>query len=264
MAGSLIGGLLNSNWPGTDLSVSEPVPEAREALQRRFGHLGVTCVDDNAGCAAAEVVVLAVKPQVLRAAVQSAAAALQRSRPLLISIAAGIRCADVLRWAGVEMALVRAMPNTPALINAGVSGLFANPLAGARERDLAEAILGAVGETLWVGEEALLDTVTGISGSGPAYLFKWMELLAAGAEAHGLDRDAARALVVQTALGAALLAKHGGQAPHQLRRRVTSRGGTTEAALEQMEALGLDEAVRRGIDAAIRRSAQIADQFGAA
>lgn len=265
MARSLIGGLLNSNWPGADLSVSEPATEAREALQRRFAGLGVTCVDDNAGCAAAaEVVVLAVKPQALRAAVESAAAALQRNKPLLISIAAGIRCADVLRWAGAEMALVRAMPNTPALVNAGVSGLFANPLAGARERDLAETILRAVGETLWVGEEALLDTVTGISGSGPAYLFKWMELLAAGAEAHGLDRDAARALVVQTALGAALLAKHGGQAPDELRRQVTSRGGTTEAALERMEALGLDDAVRRGIDAAIRRSAQIADQFGAA
>ncbi|MDD9857019.1 MAG: pyrroline-5-carboxylate reductase [Gammaproteobacteria bacterium] len=265
MARSLIGGLLKSNWAAAGLSVSEPAAEAREALQRRFGRLGVTCVDDNAGCAAAaEVVVLAVKPQVLRAAVQSAAAALQRNKPLLISIAAGIRCADVLRWAGGEMALVRAMPNTPALVNAGVSGLFANPLAGARERDLAEAILRAVGETLWVGEEALLDTVTGISGSGPAYLFKWMELLAAGAEAHGLDRDAANALVVQTALGAALLAKHGGQAPDELRRQVTSRGGTTEAALEQMEALGLDDAVRRGIDAAIRRSVQIADQFGAA
>ena len=289
MARSLIGGLLNAGWCGGNLSVAEPAAAARAELKQRFGGRGVTCVDDNAAAveaaapaahadavaepapgakfaavapaAPAGIVVLAVKPQSLRAAVQSAAAQLQRHRPLLISIAAGVRCADILRWAGAEFAIVRAMPNTPALVNAGISGLFANRLVSGKQRALAESVLRAVGETLWVDDEALIDTVTGISGSGPAYLFKWMELLAAGAQAHGLDRDAARRLVAQTALGAALLAKHNGLAPAELRRQVTSSGGVTEAALQQMDALGLDAAVLQGIDAAVRRSAQMADEF---
>jgi len=287
MARSLIGGLLNAGWCGGNLSVAEPAAAAREELKQRFGGRGVTCVDDNAAAveaaapaahadAVAEpapgakfaaaapvagIVVLAVKPQSLRVAVQSAAAQLQRHRPLLISIAAGVRCADILRWAGAEFAIVRAMPNTPALVNAGISGLFANRLVSGKQRALAESVLRAVGETLWVDDEALIDTVTGISGSGPAYLFKWMELLAAGAQAHGLDCDAARRLVAQTALGAALLAKHNGLAPAELRRQVTSSGGVTEAALQQMDALGLDAAVLQGIDAAVRRSAQMADEF---
>lgn len=288
MARSLIGGLLNAGWCGGNLSVAEPAAAAREELKQRFGGRGVTCVDDNAAAVAAAapvahadavaepapgakfaaaaaapagIVVLAVKPQSLRAAVQSAAAELQRHRPLLISIAAGVRCADILRWAGAEFAIVRAMPNTPALVNAGISGLFANRMVSGKQRALAESVLRAVGETLWVDDEALIDTVTGISGSGPAYLFKWMELLAAGAQAHGLDRDAARRLVAQTALGAALLAKHNGLAPAELRRQVTSSGGVTEAALQQMDALGLDDAVLQGIDAAVRRSAQMADEF---
>lgn len=281
MARSLIGGLMNAGWQGDALTVSEPAADARAELQRRFGGDGVACVDSNAAAveavAAAKsvdagadsgpvgvvagVVVLAVKPQVLRAAVESARAELQRHQPLIISIAAGIRCADIARMAGVELALVRAMPNTPALVNAGVSGLFANALVTPVQRELAESILRAVGETLWVDDEALIDTVTGISGSGPAYLFKWMELLAAAAEAHGLQRGAARKLVAQTALGAALLANNNGASPGELRRQVTSKGGATEAALRAMEAGGLDAAMRQGIDAAIHRSNELADEF---
>lgn len=284
MARSLIGGLMNAGWQGDALTVSEPAAGARAELQRRFGAHGVACVDSNAAAVeavaaaksadgdgdsgpagavadAAGVVVLAVKPQVLRAAVDSAAAALRRHKPLLISIAAGIRCADIARMAGDALALVRAMPNTPALVNAGVSGLFANALVTPIQRELAESILRAVGETLWVDDEALIDTVTGISGSGPAYLFKWMELLAAAAEAHGLQRGAARKLVAQTALGAALLAKNNGASPGELRRQVTSKGGATEAALRAMEAGGLDAAMRQGIDAAIHRSNELADEF---
>lgn len=287
MARSLIGGLLGAGWRGRALTVAEPAADARAQLQRRFGDAGVACVADNAAAvesaagdgdaaadarmdavadsaAAAAVVVLAVKPQVMRQAVESAGAELRRRRPLIISVAAGIRCADIARWAGGggdELALVRAMPNTPALVNAGVSGLFANRRVTPPQRALAESILRAVGETLWVDDEALIDTVTGISGSGPAYLFKWMELLAAAAEAHGMKRDDARELVAQTALGAALLAKSNGTAPAELRRQVTSKGGATEAALRAMEAGGLDAAMRQGIDAAIHRSAEIADEF---
>ncbi len=262
MARGIIGGLINSGWAAGDLSVADPVGAQREGVAERFG---VGCFEDNARCAErGDVVVLAVKPQLMRPAVESVAEALQRrsAKPLLISVAAGIRCDDVLRWAGGALALVRVMPNTPALVNAGISGLFANDLVTAQQRALAQTILRAVGETVWVEREALIDTVTGVSGSGPAYFFKLMELLARGAQDNGLDRETANALAVQTALGAALLAQQSEADAATLRRQVTSAGGTTEAALSQMEALGLDDAVLQGIAAAIARAEQLADEFG--
>ena len=262
MARGIIGGLINSGWAAGDLSVADPVGAQREGLAERFG---VACFEDNARCAErGDVVVLAVKPQLMRPAVESVAETLQRrsAKPLLISVAAGIRCDDVLRWAGGALALVRVMPNTPALVNAGISGLFANDLVTAQQRALAQTILRAVGETVWVEREALIDTVTGVSGSGPAYFFKLMELLARGAQDNGLDRETANALAVQTALGAALLAQQSEADAATLRRQVTSAGGTTEAALSQMEALGLDDAILQGIAAAIARAEQLADEFG--
>lgn len=261
MACSIIGGLINANWPADNLSVSDPLAERRRELAQRFG-LGV--FEDNAECAArGEVVVLAVKPQYLQPAGESIAAVLQRQNPLVISIAAGIRCENVLRWAGGSLALVRAMPNTPALVNAGMSGLYANERVTEKQRALAESILRAVGETAWVARESLIDAVTAVSGSGPAYFFKLMELMADSAVRYGLDQPTADALAVQTALGAAVLARHGEQTPAMLRRQVTSPGGTTEAALEKMQALGMDDAVEQGITAAVQRSEQLADEFGA-
>ena len=266
MARSMIGGLINSNWPADNLSVSDPLAERRRELAEQVGAgVGAGVFEDNAQCAErGEVVVLAVKPQFLQPAVDSIAAVLQRQKPLVISIAAGIRCADVLRWAGGPLALVRAMPNTPALVNAGMSGLFANERVSEEQRGLAQVILGAVGETVWVEREALIDAVTAISGSGPAYFFKLMELMADSAAQHGLDPQTADALAVQTALGAATLARQSEHPPATLCRQVTSPGGTTEAALGKMEALGMDYAVRQGIAAALKRSEQLADQFGAA
>ena len=266
MAGSIIGGLLNSNWPAANLSVSDPLAERRRELAQRFG---LDVLEDNAQCAErGDVVVLAVKPQFLRPAVESISAVLQRQKPLVISIAAGIRGADILRWAGGPLALVRTMPNTPALVNAGISGLFANELVTEKQRDLAQTILRAVGETVWVKQESLLDAVTGVSGSGPAYFFKLMELMAASAVRHGLDPETANALAVQTAVGAATLAKHSAkhssEPPATLRRQVTSPGGTTEAALAKMEACGLDNAIQQGIAAAVTRSQQLADQHAEA
>ncbi len=261
MAGGIIGGLLESGWPVENLSVSDPDDERRRALRRRFG---LTCLRDNAQCAQrGEVVVLAVKPQFLRAATASIAALLQREKPLLISIAAGIRCADVLRWAGGELALVRVMPNTPALVNAGISGLFANPLASEAQRELAQTVMQAVGETVWVQRESLINVVTAVSGSGPAYFFKLMELLAASAAEHGLDRETAEKLAMHTALGAAVLAGRDGQPPATLRQQVTSPGGTTQSALAEMESRGLHQAVQAGVAAAVRRAEQLADEFGA-
>ncbi len=264
MAGGMIGGLIAAGWAAEGLSASDPDGGRRKELTRRFG---VACYADNARCAErGGVVVLAVKPQFLRGAVESIAAVLRREQPLLISIAAGIRCADVLRWAdgALALALVRVMPNTPALVNAGISGLFANERVSEPQRALAQRILRSVGETVWVEHEALLDTVTGVSGSGPAYFFKVMELLADSAVAHGIDAETANALAVQTALGAATLAQRSGQPAAALRRQVTSPGGTTEAALGKMQDLGLDNAIRQGVDAAVERAAQLADEFGGA
>ena len=259
IARSMIGGLINSDWRAANLSVSEPLAEQRQEL----AHFDLPIFEDNAECAArGEVVVLATKPQSLQSAVASIAAVLQEKKPLVISIAAGIRCENITRWAGTSLSLVRAMPNTPALVNAAMSGLFANAQVTEQQRDLAQTILRAVGNTAWVKQESLMDVVTAISGNGPAYFFKLMELLSSNAVRHGLDAQTADALVVQTALGAATLAKNEEQTPAKLRRQVTSPGGTTEAALEKMQDLGIDDAVAQGICAAIKRAEHLADQFG--
>ena len=259
MALSIIGGLVNSHWPADKLSVSDPLAERRQELTQRFA---LNAFQDNAECAGrGEVVVLAVKPQFMKSAVKSISAVLQRQKPLVISIAAGIRGKDILDWAGGTLALVRAMPNTPALVNAGIAGLFANESVTAEQRTIAQTILQAVGETVWVEQESLLNAVTAVSGSGPAYFFKLMELLADGAVHHGLDRKTADSLAIQTALGAAMLAKHSEQTPAVLRRRVTSPGGATQAALEKMQALGMDDSVAQGITAALERSEQLGSQF---
>ncbi|MDA7956428.1 MAG: pyrroline-5-carboxylate reductase [Gammaproteobacteria bacterium] len=262
MAAALLGGLVRGGWPAEAFAVAEPRAEQRRELTRRFG---VACFEDNAECAArADAVVFAVKPQALREAAHSVADALRRGKPLLISIAAGIRCDDLLRWAGDDFALVRAMPNTPALVGAGITGLFANAQASAAQRELAQEVLRAAGGTLWVAREELMDAVTAVSGSGPAYFFKMMEVMAESAAAHGLAREDAGELAVQTALGAAMLAREQSGDPAELRRQVTSPGGTTEAALSAMENGGFENALRGGMDAARARAAEIADELGAA
>ncbi|MGI9311536.1 MAG: pyrroline-5-carboxylate reductase [bacterium] len=263
MAGGIIGGLVESGWSAECLFASDPDDARREQLSRRFG---VDCFADNAQCAArGEAVVLAVKPQLLQVATEAVAPVLRRQQPLLLSIAAGIRAGDILRWAGAPLALVRAMPNTPALVNAGIAGLFATEQVDARQRELAQTILQSVGKVVWVEREEMIDLITAISGSGPAYFFKLMELLADSAVGGGLDRVAAETLAVQTAAGAAALAQResSAQSLATLRRQVTSPGGTTEAALRAMEEHGLDAAVQQGVAAAARRAATIADEFGA-
>ena len=255
---ALIGGLLRGDWVGGDFCVGEPDAGKRRALCEEFGVEGDA---DNARCAArSDVVVLAVKPQQWRAAMRSMAAAMRGDARLMISVVAGIRVQALWREAGAEFAVVRAMPNTPALINAGITGLYAERADDA-QRELAQTILRAVGATLWVKEESLLDAVTGVSGCGPAYFFKLMELLADSAVAHGIDRKDAELLAQQSALGAAQLAFADAQSPAQLRRQVTSKGGATEAAFAQMDSLGVDDAILRGIAAAIARAAQMGDEF---
>lgn len=262
MARSMLGGLLHCGWRADDLCACDPQPAQRQQLAQQFG---IRCFDDNqAGVARSQIIVFAVKPQRMQQAVASIAAHAQQHQPLLISIAAGVRCAEVLRWAGGSLDMVRAMPNTPALVNAGISALFAPATVPEKQRKLAQRVMQSVGETLWLPAESLLDVVTAISGSGPAYFFNLMEQLVAGATQHGLDPAHAQLLAVQTAAGAARLAQHSSHTAAELRAQVTSPGGTTEAALSKMAALGLDNAIQQGIAAAITRSRQLADQLAAA
>ncbi|TAM23272.1 MAG: pyrroline-5-carboxylate reductase [Rhodanobacter sp.] len=255
MARSLIGGLLKTGVAAADIRIAEPQAEAREALARDFG---VTTFADNAlAIHDADVVLLAVKPQVMPVIREGLRDTLQRQRPLLISIAAGVRLDQLERWFG-NLPIVRCMPNTPALIGAGATGLCANARVSAPQRAQAQHILDAAGLTRWIDDEALMDTVTGLSGSGPAYFFALVEALEDAATAQGLPRDTARALAVQTCLGAGRMLAESGEAPGELRRRVTSPNGTTQAALESFAADGLPRIAARAVAAATQRGGELA------
>ena len=260
MSTSIIGGLIHSGWPNKNIRVSDPVEAQRHELENKFG---VQCFSENPDCAEpADVVVLGVKPQILEAAVNSISHAIKLSEPLVISIAAGIPSDSIVRWIGRDLPVVRVMPNTPALVNRGVSGMYATPQVDQAQKGLAEQLLRAVGEVVWVENEELIDTVTGVSGSGPAYYFKVMELMIAEGIENGLSPSAARTLVVETARGAAKLIQKSPLDPSELRRQVTSPGGTTEAGITYMEQSGIDDTIRGGVKAAIKRSIQLSKQFG--
>jgi pyrroline-5-carboxylate reductase len=260
MARSLAGGLLNNGWPARHLLLSDP-----DASQRRGAEqaLGLKTLAANAAlAAAADVLVLAVKPQNLKAIAEEIAATVQEKRPLVISVVAGIRVDDIERWLGGDLPIVRVMPNTAALIGSGATGLFANARVNGAQRDAAESILRAVGVTVWVEDEALIDTITAISGSGPAYFFLVMEVLEKAAIKHGLDPKTARLLTLETAYGAAKMALEGGEEPAQLRQRVTSPGGTTEKAVQTLEAGRIESIFNDAVVAAIKRARELADLFG--
>lgn len=261
MARSLIGGLVARGVPAASVRVSEPVAGLRQSLERDFG---IAVFAENAAAVAdASTWVLAVKPQVLRSVCEALAPLAQATRPLVVSIAAGITTAQLERWLSVgqsrdeQLPVVRAMPNTPALLGAGVTGLYANERADAAQREQAADLLEAAGRNVWIHDEALMDAVTAVSGSGPAYVFLLAEAMQAAAEAQGLPGDAARTLVQQTLLGAARMLAESDEAPQELRRRVTSPGGTTQAAIEQFEQGGLRELVACAIGAAAERGRQL-------
>ena len=257
MARALIGGLIADGYDPAHIRVADPDAEPRAAVQ---AHFGVAAYEDNLTAATgADVVVLAVKPQAMRAVAKGLTTIVQAEKPLTISVAAGIRAADIDAWLGGGAALVRAMPNTPALVQSGAAGLFATAAVTASQRDLAESVLRAVGIVCWVETETLLDAITAVSGSGPAYFFLMMEAMQAEAEALGLESDMARLLTLQTALGAARMALESQAEPSELRRRVTSPGGTTEAAIAVLEQAGLRDALRRAMIAACRRSEALAE-----
>lgn len=259
MARSLIGGLLVAGTPPASVYVVEPREDARAQLQADFG---ITPYADAAAIAAhSDTLVLAVKPQVMKAVCLNLASQLGTATPLLISIAAGIQLRQLERWLGGHPALVRCMPNTPALIGAGATALCANSHASGEQRQRAASILGSSGLTRWVDDEALMDAVTGVSGSGPAYFFAFVEALEGAGIAAGLPRDVARALACQTCLGAGRMLCEGDDAPAELRRKVTSPNGTTAAALDSFAADKLPEIVARAVHAATQRGKSLSAEM---
>lgn len=285
MTRSLIGGLLASHADADNLWVAEPDAGQCEWLRGQFGvH---TDADNCAIAAKAQVLVLAVKPQILRLVAEKLAATVQATQPLVMSIAAGVREPDLRNWLGYDAPIVRTMPNTPALVGSGATALFANPYVHEAQRQTAESIMRSVGLTVWVDHERMLDAVTALSGSGPAYFFLLMEALEKTGVQLGLAPDTARLLTLQTAFGAAKMALESSQSPTKLRAGVTSPGGTTERAIsvfqeEQLDRLiaqslaaslaimetpsliteQLDELVHKALDAARHRSEELGNLLG--
>jgi pyrroline-5-carboxylate reductase len=260
MARSLVGGLLNTGWPSNQICVSEPDEEKRDFFEHQMGVRAV--LQNEATIEGADVVVLAVKPQVLRNMLLSAQQSLQQRRPLMVSIVAGIRECDIQRWSGGGLSIVRTMPNTPALVGSGATGLYANELVDDVQRDVAESLMRAVGTTVWLGKEVMLDVVTALSGSGPAYFMYFMEALEKAAIQHGLAADTARLLTLETCLGAAKLAINSEENLLELRRRVTSPGGTTERALQVMDEAKLPDILNQAFDAAVKKASELGEILG--
>lgn len=261
MAASLIGGLSAQGVPASAICASDPGGDKRTELGNTHGI--ATFADNAQAVDGADIVVLAVKPQVMQAVCRDLAAHLQPHQ-LIISIAAGINCASLHSWLGEQTprAIVRCMPNTPSLLRQGVSGLFANDQVSGAQKQQAEQLMSAVGLALWLGEEALIDAVTAVSGSGPAYFFLMIEAMTAAGEQMGLPRDTAAQLTLHTALGAARMACESDVEAAELRRRVTSPNGTTEAAIKAFQAGEFEALVKQAMNAAAQRSAELAEQLG--
>ncbi|MFF7706416.1 pyrroline-5-carboxylate reductase [Pseudomonas sp. NPDC007930] len=258
MATSLIGGLRAKGVSASRISASDPGADKREQLAAEYG---IAMFADNAEAAAnADVIVLAIKPQMMKTVCQALQPAL-RPGQLIVSVAAGITCQSLASWLG-ERPIVRCMPNTPALVGEGASGLYATAQVSAAQRQQAEQLLEAVGMALWVDSEAQIDAVTAVSGSGPAYFFLLMEAMTAAGEQLGLPRDSAARLTLQTALGAARMALGSDADAAELRRRVTSPAGTTEAAIKTFQAGGFEALVNNALGAAAARSVELAEQLG--
>lgn len=259
MARAIIGGLLANGYPAAQIWASEPdvsrlADLAGQGLQ--------TTSDNNAAVAAADAVILAVKPQVMKQVVTPMADAVQAKQPLIISVAAGISAESLCSWLGGDVALVRCMPNTPALVQQGASGLFANDQVSDVQRSQAEQVMQATGIALWVNSEAELDAVTAVSGSGPAYYFLVMEAMIEAGMKLGLSEEVATQLTLQTAQGAATMAAASEFPPAELRRRVTSPNGTTERAINSYEDAGLRQIFMDGMQACSDRSEELGRELG--
>lgn len=260
MGRSLIGGLIADGYPANNLCGTDIDPGQREFAASQYG---IEVFEDNLqAISGTDVVVLAVKPQVMERTISGLRAVLTDEKPLLISIAAGIRVTDLARWAGEDIAIVRVMPNTPTLIRTGAAALCANRNVSELQRNTAEAIMRSVGIVLWLEDESLMDIVTALSGSGPAYYFLIMEIMEKAAIRLGLPMEHARILTLQTAFGAAKMALESNHDPATLRKQVTSPGGTTEQALKVLHNGGLEKLFSEALEAAKDRSIELARILG--
>lgn len=260
MARSLIGGLVADGTDASLIRVSEPNDSRRDELHQQFGVQ--VYADSTTAMEDCDALVLAVKPQVMAAVARQLAPLIAAQRPLIISIAAGVREPDISRWCGGGVAVVRTMPNTPALVQCGATALFANPVVSADQRELAETIMRAVGLVVWVDDEAQLDAVTALSGSGPAYFFAVMEAMEHAGCSLGLSAEVSHLLTLQTAFGAAKMALESEDSPGVLRERVTSPGGTTERALEVLRDGGLEALFLKALTGARDRAEELGDALG--
>jgi pyrroline-5-carboxylate reductase len=257
----LIGGLRATGYAASAIAVVDPDETRLDLLRRDFG------IDRAAAeppvDMETEIVVFCVKPQVMSAAAATLPESFKRRPPLFISVAAGIREPDIRRWLGFEAAIVRAMPNTPALVGSGATALYANAHVEQTQREQAATVMGAVGTTVWLEQEAMLDAVTAVSGSGPAYSFLLVEMMSEAGEKLGLPRETAEELAIQTAFGAAKMLVQSEDSPQTLRRRVTSPGGTTQSAVSILEAGGVRELFMRAMAGAAERARELGEELGA-
>ncbi|MGD8559531.1 MAG: pyrroline-5-carboxylate reductase [Gammaproteobacteria bacterium] len=260
MASSLIGGLIADGVAPSTISVVEINADKRQQLAQRFKVQVLEAFAEVAGNT--DMVVFCIKPQHFKDAAETTAEHIKQRQPLVISVAAGIRTADINHWLGGSYAIVRAMSNTPALVQTGASALYATDNVSDKQRDEAESLLRAVGIVEWVDDEALMDVVTALSGSGPAYFFRIMEAMVKAGEQLGLSRDVAHLLTIQTALGAAKMALESDEDIATLRDNVTSPGGTTERGLKVMNDTNIDGLVLDILKAAQQRATELADQLG--
>jgi pyrroline-5-carboxylate reductase len=258
---AIAGGMLRSGFPPSNIAISEPSAEQRARLQKALPE--VTLHSENALTARqADCVVLATKPQVLASVCRQLADDIQSSKPLILSIAAGIRSSEIERWLGGDLAIIRVMPNQPALLSLGISAIFANDRCSNTDRELASTVMQAVGKVVTVAAEADIDSVTAISGSGPAYFYLLIDMMVQTAKAMGLDGATARTLAVETAVGAAALAASSEEPMSELIAKVRSPGGTTAAALDSLEEQHVRAIFSAALTAARERANQLADEAG--
>lgn len=259
MASAIIGGMLDNGYKAGSIWVSAPDDQQLQNLRDRFG---VSVTTDNRHCARqGDIVVLAVKPQVMRQVCQDIAPVVQNTRPLLVSIAAGLESDTLDEWLGGGTPLVRVMPNTPSLVGKGAAGLYANDRVSEQQKADTESIFSSIGMARWVNDEAMLHAVTALSGSGPAYFFLLLEALEDAATDAGMAADTARQLAIQTMAGAAEMAGRSEHDPAQLKRNVMSPGGTTERAIQCFEDGGLRNLVKKAYQSAFRRSGELAKEL---
>ena len=259
MASAIIGGMLDSGFKAANIWVSAPDDNHLQSIRKQFG---VSVTTDNRYCAEqADMVVLAVKPQVMASVCSDIAPVVQNTRPLMVSIAAGLEASTLDEWLGGGLPLVRVMPNTPSLVGKGAAGLYANDQVKEKQKTMVESVFNSIGSALWVDDESLLHAVTALSGSGPAYFFLMLEALEEAATDAGIAGETARALAIQTMAGAAEMAGRSEHDPGQLKRNVMSPGGTTEQAIQTFEEGGMRDLVKKAYSAAYKRSGEMAKEL---